>query len=135
MIAPCDDWLAIRSPYYAEAQTMDFSNLEYALLTPPYENTDFAEIELTREFIERREEIVQVMERRDQAEMSEIIGRIYEGLEYYDHLKREEQFLCMLYVRQRQLTGGSFGRVFRSPASLGITPEIAEALRRQPSYP
>lgn len=135
MIAPCDEWLAIRSPIYrGYAERMNFSNLDYALAKPPYSNTDFTDLANIREYIRGHENVVRIMEQRDQAGMRNVIGRVYEGLAYYDRLMGDEQYLCMLYVRQQQLTGGPFRRVFRSPASLGITPEIVEALRRQPAY-
>lgn len=135
MLAPCDEWLSIRSPAYrGGSATLNFSNLDYALSDAPYANTDFVDdIEYIRENIRGHEEVVRIMEQRDRVGMRNVIGRVYEGLDYYDRLRGDEQYLCMLYVRQQQLTGGPFRRVFRTPASLGITPEIIEALRRQPS--
>lgn len=120
MIAPCNAWLAIRIARYSDP--VGISNLDMALSIPPYHPSAGGPYDLqsTRMFIQDWEQLVPIMEGRDEAGMRRRLGGAIRGAQYWDRLANDERFLCLLYVRRKQLTGQAFSRVIPTPASLGF---------------
>lgn len=126
MIAPCNDWLAFRPERPGRPIPAGLSNLDFALSVPPYGLAGGPyNIASVRSHLAEQENIVSIMERRDEAGMRRVIGWSFSGAAYWSRLANDEQFLCMLYVRRKQLTGEAFSRPIPTPASLGFPGQAA----------